>query len=71
MSNGFYICASCGQPLSSLTAFGMRHVGRHTAGLWKSDRSITVAEMERNGMRMNEHDTWTTGREFVKVATAA
>jgi hypothetical protein len=49
----------------------MRHVGRHTAGLWKSDRSITVAEMERNGMRMNEHDTWTTGREFVKVATAA
>jgi hypothetical protein len=49
----------------------MRRVGRYTAGLWKSDRRFTVAEIERNGMRVHEHDTWKTGRECVEVATAA
>jgi hypothetical protein len=49
----------------------MRRVGRYTAGLWKSDRRFSVAEMEHKGMRVNEHDTWNTGRGFVEVATAA
>jgi hypothetical protein len=72
MNNGSCICSSCGWKFRSLSSFDMHRTGSYASTLWEPARRrcLSVAEMERKGMRLNEHDAWTTGIEFAKKMAA-
>jgi hypothetical protein len=67
--NGSCRCDVCGQRFRSLTSFDMHRTGAYARGREKhTRRCLRVEEMAAKGMRRNDHDAWTTGREFMKVA---